>query len=445
MSAVHWVVQAAADVPADDGWLAPGERARLAGLRFAKRRADWRLGRWTAKRAVVARLAAAGPAPALTAVEIRAAPDGAPQVLVDGSPVPLAISLSHRAGLAVCAVAPGGVALGCDLEPVEPRSPTFVADWFTAEERQAVEHAPAAERALLVTLLWCAKESVLKALRTGLRLDTRSVTVDPPPLGPERRWRPLTVRHPAGRRAFVGWWRLEAARVVTVVAAPPAAPPVRIPTGWRPGRAPARPRPSPSAPTPARHTGQVEHRPAEEETMPAASTDPRPHEVEVALAIRSEWPGAVASAICRLRAVGPYRILPRPDQHLRDRYLDTPERSLGQRRVALRLREVDGAPRLTLKADARRREGRGSERLELEAPWSTGALDVVLDELRGRGIALPAPPTGPLGEPMDALARRGLEVIQEWSASSSTRAVSGRTASSAARRTASRCCCSTAT
>ncbi len=212
---IGWLLQAAADVPPDDGWLAPAERARLAELRVAPRRADWRLGRWTAKLATATSL---GVPPA--SVELRAAADGAPEALVDGHPAPVAVSLSHRAGLAVCMVAAAGTALGCDLELAEPRGPAFVASWFTAGERETVARADPSDRALLVALLWSAKESALKALRVGLRFDTRWVVVDPPALGPAGTWLPLTVRHPAGARVFPGWWRHDADRVLTMVAGP---------------------------------------------------------------------------------------------------------------------------------------------------------------------------------------------------------------------------------
>ena len=72
-----------------------------------------------------------------------------------------------------------GAELGCDLEIVEPRSDAFIADYFTAEEQALIERTSAADRSLLLALLWSAKESALKALRAGLRLDTRSVIVRP--------------------------------------------------------------------------------------------------------------------------------------------------------------------------------------------------------------------------------------------------------------------------
>lgn len=49
---VYWLEHRAEDVPPMDDWLSAGETVSLNGFRFAKRRADWRLGRWTAKHAV---------------------------------------------------------------------------------------------------------------------------------------------------------------------------------------------------------------------------------------------------------------------------------------------------------------------------------------------------------------------------------------------------------
>ncbi len=230
MVPVYWLTLTTADLPADHGWLAAAEQARLAGLRVPKRRADWLLGRWTAKQAVLARLAGEGVPPALDAVEVHAAADGAPEAFLHGRPAGLSISLSHRAGVALCAVAPAGVALGCDLELVEPRSPAFVADYFTADEVDAVASAPPGEQPLLVTLLWSAKESALKALRTGLRLDTRAVSASLLAPTPPRAdsWRPLAVSHQASGRVLRGWWRREHDQVVTVVAASDPEPPTRL-------------------------------------------------------------------------------------------------------------------------------------------------------------------------------------------------------------------------
>ncbi len=174
---VYWLEQTEADVPPQNDWLGAGEIARLNALRFPKRRADWRLGRWTAKRAVsIYRNAPTDPR-AFACIEVRPAASGAPEIFLDREPAAVVISLSHRNGVAMCAVAPPETELGCDLETIEPRSDAFITDYFTSDEQSFVAQAPATERFRLLALLWSAKESALKALREGLRLDTRSVTV----------------------------------------------------------------------------------------------------------------------------------------------------------------------------------------------------------------------------------------------------------------------------
>ena len=112
------------------------------------------------------------------------------------------------------------VEVGCDLELVEPRSCAFAADYFTADEQALISRTPVANQPLVLALLWSAKESALKAMRVGLRADTRSVAVEIPALCPvdSHMWRPLLVCHSTGERH--GWWRVADEMVRTVVAVP---------------------------------------------------------------------------------------------------------------------------------------------------------------------------------------------------------------------------------
>ncbi|HEY2291234.1 MAG TPA: 4'-phosphopantetheinyl transferase superfamily protein [Thermoanaerobaculia bacterium] len=215
---VGWLTADGPQAPADDGWLSPKERVRLATLQVPARRADWRLGRWTAKHAVAAYLDAG-----FEAVEIRPAADGAPEALLGGEPAPVSLSFSHRAGRAACAVAPAGTALGCDLGLVEPRSAAFVRDYLTAAEQALVRAAPEMDHPLLVNLIWSAKECALKALRAGLRLDTRSVEVRLPEDGESAGWRPFAVHARETGEDFAGWWRRDGGWVLTLAASPPPA------------------------------------------------------------------------------------------------------------------------------------------------------------------------------------------------------------------------------
>lgn len=145
---------------------------------------------------------------------------------------------------------------------------------------------------------------------------------------------------------------------------------------------------------------------------PDADTAPH-HERELALVAVSDAPDRVADQVAALSSLGPYRLDPRPEQRLRDRYLDTADGSLARRQLALRLRELDGAPLLTLKADAGGGGEDGAfERFELELPWSPAALAQVAAELARRGIVLDAR-AAEGDEPDLALRAAGLEIAQE--------------------------------
>jgi len=225
---MRWLSQGEALVPNDDlSWLSATEQQRLAGMTYTKRRAEYLLGRWTAKLAVAAVEGLPIAPPSLATLEVRPAADGAPLAWKSGQALPRRVSLTDRAGWAVCGVSPSGLEVGCDLELVEHRSPGFVADYFTPAERTLAHAAPSEREWQRVTnLIWSAKESALKVLRTGLRRDTRSVEVTPAE-GCGDDWAPLTVRSAEGS-TFYGWWRLYGAFILTSAAPEPLAPPIAL-------------------------------------------------------------------------------------------------------------------------------------------------------------------------------------------------------------------------
>ena len=227
MMNVYWLEQTEADVPPGEEWLSDFERSRLSALRVAQRRADWRLGRWTAKRSVARYRGLPVIAAILSTIEIKPASSGAPEVFIEQEPAPLSLSLSHREGRALCAVATWSAAIGCDVECVEPRSDAFIADYFTLSEQAVIQRGSNDERYLNAALLWSAKESALKALRTGLLLDTRCVTVTLAQFAPIAGWSPLHVDCVGGER-FHGWWNSCGSFVRTIVAAPHPARPINL-------------------------------------------------------------------------------------------------------------------------------------------------------------------------------------------------------------------------
>lgn len=223
MTCLHYVVVNVDDLPATAGWLSDREIDTARSLKVAKRRQDWLLGRYAAKRGLAA-LTGLGDE-TLSRWDIRTHEDGAPEAWLDGRPAAPSLSLSHSGGRALCVVASADVSPGCDLEQVETRSIGFVETFFTAAERLQVARASPPDRDLLVTLLWSAKESALKSLRHGLRKDTRSVEVRLQLSSRSHCWQPFTVVAEDAPAPLEGWWRCEARFVLTAATDLPASAP----------------------------------------------------------------------------------------------------------------------------------------------------------------------------------------------------------------------------
>ena len=242
---IGWLKQTMSDVPGGDSWLSSGELIPLSSMGFPKRRTEWRLGRWTAKQAVASYLDLQCGSEDLRRLEIRSNQCGAPEVLIDGNSASVSISLSHRAGVAVCAVGPGHVPIGCDIELVESRAHSFTTDYFTLPEQELVAGHPPAQQATILTLLWSAKESALKALRAGLGMDTLSVEVtlnksfaphDPAGMArllANQSWDALQVSYAPTRQIFPGWWQISNDFVQTLVSVKCPERPVELRQGSR--------------------------------------------------------------------------------------------------------------------------------------------------------------------------------------------------------------------
>lgn len=226
---MHWVAHGESELPSTDDWLSEREAAQVATIRFTKRRSEYLTRRWTAKRAVASVLGLQHTPISLATVEIRNRDTGAPYVEVDREPAAVDVSLSDRAGWAVCLVGPPGSAtagsLGIDLEVVEPRTDRFVTDFFTVSEAEYVLGLPAGEpRNEAANLIWSAKEAALKLRQVGLRADTRTVEVTlDHTVGPEG-WSSLVVTGSNGSR-MPGWWRRDGVFLSTIAFADDRPPP----------------------------------------------------------------------------------------------------------------------------------------------------------------------------------------------------------------------------
>jgi phosphopantetheinyl transferase len=150
------------------------EREQWLSMRAVdKRRREWLLGRCAAKDAVrllIERNLGVHLAPA--DIEIVADPYGAPHA--EGAwtrrlRIQPAISISHSRGTAVAlAGLDSGQLVGIDLESVSHRREDFEAIAFSPEERQLLADMRPELRQEWALRMWCAKESVAKALGRGL-------------------------------------------------------------------------------------------------------------------------------------------------------------------------------------------------------------------------------------------------------------------------------------
>lgn len=189
-----------------------------------KRREDWLLGRWTAKRLLQTVIwEHDGVTLPLDMITIGNDADGVPNCQLPIANCPLSISISHANGRAfAAAIEKPHAPIGADMERIQPRPAGFVEEYFTLAEIALGYGLVGPERAVWETAVWSAKEAVLKALHLGLSVNTRAVScliepVDRPPTW----WTPFAIRCDNGRLPqpappLTGWWRVEDGFVLTI-------------------------------------------------------------------------------------------------------------------------------------------------------------------------------------------------------------------------------------
>jgi 4'-phosphopantetheinyl transferase len=223
---IYWILDA--DMPGlaiePPAYLAVEELARLADMRFPKRRTEWLHGRRTAKKLLQRCHPVCSSLP-LSEIIIKNELTGMPYPCQkNGGQMTGCLSISHRDRIAVSALTlVPSLRVGVDLEKVEPRQANFVADFFTPMEFERVYILPPDDRPEMITLIWSAKEAALKALGQGLRLDTRTVEISIPDqdeycIGTQGWSRfEVTTRLTPGK-VWHGWWRDYKNYVLTVAA-----------------------------------------------------------------------------------------------------------------------------------------------------------------------------------------------------------------------------------
>ena len=160
---IRWAAQGEKPEDAQLSLLSAQERARYEGIRHARARTHFLLGRVALRSLLADRLDMRA-----AAVPLVVAPDGG----VDVKDRSVHVSIAHAGGVAV-AVAAERV-IGVDLEHIKPRSQDLAAFLLHPSERGAYGALPLDPVRRLI-LYWTLKEAVLKALRTGLRRSPKRV------------------------------------------------------------------------------------------------------------------------------------------------------------------------------------------------------------------------------------------------------------------------------
>lgn len=236
---LHWLIQCddsvadpAPSTPA--GLLSDVELATWASFKVDKRRREWLLGRDTAKRLLAGLVEErSGIRLPLDQITVLSHDDGWPvvQLLPVGDHSHAhTLSISHSHGRAFCAAMVGeNQLLGADLERIEPRSASFVEEYFTSLEQEFLAAVSEEHRAQLINAIWSGKEAALKAIRRGLAEDTRIVSCLPhPPMITPTGWLPMRITWDADRidrpqPALIGRWRPLDGFVLTLATATEAA------------------------------------------------------------------------------------------------------------------------------------------------------------------------------------------------------------------------------
>ncbi len=208
-SKIYWLMLDEASIPGDTNWLSPGELERYQSFRFDKRKQDWLSGRWVAKN-LIFELIKEQNTFELKEISIGNHSAGDPFVILREEILNGSLSISHRGGKSAAAFTSiPNISIGIDLELIEEKSEGFIEDYFNeGETKEVMSFAKIGKKDCLASLLWSAKEALLKAHQIGLRIDTREMELQIPSEDSCMDWCPIEIlRCPAEMQPMTLYWR----------------------------------------------------------------------------------------------------------------------------------------------------------------------------------------------------------------------------------------------
>jgi len=207
---IRWLVGGPGPALDEKAFLCPSEAEEGRRYRHPGRYRQWLLGRAAAK-ALLRRHAELwdDQPPSVKQINVRRTGDGWPQPLdSEGRPLDVSLSISHTGEKAFCALCPVGEGkVGADMERVAERPDSLLEDFYTDGERERLGYLPRKSRDKMATVVWCIKEAILKARRTGFKESAKSVDVVSLEHLPAAGWKEARVVLADGSRPEV-FWRL---------------------------------------------------------------------------------------------------------------------------------------------------------------------------------------------------------------------------------------------
>ena len=154
-------------------WLDGGARARRSRFLVQRPRREFRLCRAALRALLCRRLGCTNDALAFAAAE-----HGKPFAVLDGAPAPVSFNVSHSGCHGLIAVADRG-RIGVDIEERVIRHDIdgVLRTAFASDEQADLAAASGRQNTELLFRFWTMKEALIKALGSGLSVDTASFTL----------------------------------------------------------------------------------------------------------------------------------------------------------------------------------------------------------------------------------------------------------------------------
>jgi 4'-phosphopantetheinyl transferase len=162
-----------------DKYFSLEEQAEYSRFKVIKRQFEWISSRIISKKMINQILK--GEKLNFPDIRIKKEETGQPYIYITGQGrLEGKFSLSHSNGYVFCGYSLSKeLMFGLDLEKIEAHSLEFVQDYFSSQEIERYQVLDGNDKDGYTTMVWSAKESVLKTLGLGLSIDTRKVEIIP--------------------------------------------------------------------------------------------------------------------------------------------------------------------------------------------------------------------------------------------------------------------------